>query len=154
MHVTTHEIKDWVWITFWWHDHAEFGEFGRDRPRALVQPWDHYVMDVTYDMELPWQSTGLPKAIFNPYLEGGLVNGNQSNCMACHQRAIWPIPTESFLTPDSKGAKLPMVNMVVTGRAASYNSYLPELNCGIHTSFLWTIPRLAGEPGNYSACRK
>ncbi len=153
MHVITHEIPDWVWATFWWHDHPTAGEFAANRTKTPAGPWANYLMDVAFDMDRPWQSTGLPKAIFNPYLEGTLVNGTQSNCIACHRRAVWPVPTEGYATPESAGAALSLGNLVVTGRAASLHSYLPEPNCGIHTAFLWSIALLsAPKPDNYEAC--
>jgi hypothetical protein len=144
MHVITHEVPNWVWATFWWHDYPDQGQFAADRPpqSTLPAPWNSYLMDVAYDMELPWQPSGLPKAIFNPYLEGGFIDGTHSNCISCHRRAIWPTPTDLFATLDSFGPVVTFNRLVVTGRPAVEASYMPESNCWIRTAFLWSIARL------------
>jgi hypothetical protein len=49
-------------------------------------------MDAAYDMKKPVESDGTPNAVFNPWLEARFINGVNSNCMSCHQRALWPVP--------------------------------------------------------------
>ncbi len=79
MHVTTKELPDWMWATYWWHDRDD-GRFARDRPRDLVGPASHYLMDVTLDAATP---------SFNPWLEARFPDGLDSNCVSCHQRAAF-----------------------------------------------------------------
>jgi hypothetical protein len=86
MHVSTKEIPDWVWATFWWHDHPD-GPFGADRPATLTGPAASYLMDVAYSAETPREADGSPHVAMNPWLEGRFPDGLHSNCVACHQRA-------------------------------------------------------------------
>jgi len=105
-HYTTKEIPNWVWATFWWHDSPGAGRFSSDRPDATVlkAPWRNYLMGVGYDMDKPSEADGSPKIVFNPYIEAGFSNGANSNCMTCHQRAVWQ--KQNFL-PITRGAAKP-----------------------------------------------
>ncbi len=143
MHVATREIPNWVWSTFWWHDHPVYGAFAADRPSpSLIRgTWRHYLMDTAYDMDRPWQSTAQPKATFNPYLEGDMPDGVRSNCMTCHRRAAWPVPNDKRETLSSKGVGLEFRNIVVTGSEAATASYFPEYEDLLRLSFLWTLAR-------------
>ena len=38
VHVTTKEIPDWVWATFWWHDRPDTGPFAAGRPSGAGRP--------------------------------------------------------------------------------------------------------------------
>jgi hypothetical protein len=69
LHLTTREIADWVWATFWWSDHAGEGEFSNNRPPGYPATWRNYLMDTTLDMVTPRDAKGQPKAIYNPWLE-------------------------------------------------------------------------------------
>jgi hypothetical protein len=106
LHYTTKEIPEWVWATFWWHDQPEQGPFAADRPDAtkLKGPWRNYLMNVSMDMNKPLASDGQPNAVFNPWLEARFRNGANSNCMTCHQRAVWD--SNTFL-PITRGAAAP-----------------------------------------------
>ena len=108
MHYTTKEIPNWVWATFWWHDKPEVGQYAADKPGSAVlkNVWRNYLMDVSYDMDSPKESDGTPNAVFNPYLEAGFANGVNSNCMTCHQRAVWTKKGASF-RPITRGAAKP-----------------------------------------------
>jgi hypothetical protein len=94
-HLTTKEIDDWVWATFWWHDRPDAGPFAADRPPAVKNVWRNYLMSATYDLNLPLEPDGKPHIAFNPWLEAGFRdnghgNGIVSNCMNCHHRATFP----------------------------------------------------------------
>jgi hypothetical protein len=89
-HYTTKEIPDWVWATFWWHDAPDTGLYAADRPSQVAGVWKHYLMDAAYSMDTPKESDGKPNAVYNPWLEARFPNGMVSNCMTCHQRAVWP----------------------------------------------------------------
>jgi hypothetical protein len=106
MHLTTREIPDWVWATFWWSDHPNEGEFSRDRPPFFPSPWKNYVMDTTLDMVTPRGPKGQPKAIYNPWIEvttmPHLVDALASNCMNCHRASAYPriaFPEPGLLDP-------------------------------------------------------
>lgn len=94
-HLTTKEIDDWVWATFWWHDRPNDGPYAADRPAKLQGPWRNYLMSASYDLNLPRDTNGGPHVTFNPWLEarfrdGGNGSGVVSNCMNCHNRASYP----------------------------------------------------------------
>ena len=82
-HVTTKEIPDWTWQTYWWHDapkgEADAGRFAADRPPDLHGVAASYLMDATYSTDAP---------CFNPWLEARFPDGVASNCVTCHQRAV------------------------------------------------------------------
>ncbi|MBX3156682.1 MAG: hypothetical protein KF773_11820 [Deltaproteobacteria bacterium] len=87
MHLATKEIPDWVWATYWWHDHPTDGTFAAGRPRALTGAAGNYLMDVAFSATSPRRSDGSPHACMNPWLEARFPNGVHSNCLACHRRA-------------------------------------------------------------------
>ena len=43
MHVTTKEIDDWTFQTFWWMPAPHVAPFGHDRPASVRAPFDNYV---------------------------------------------------------------------------------------------------------------
>lgn len=90
MHFTTKEMVDWTWTTLWWHDEPNRGRFAEDRPHSVRNEWANYLMNISYDMDLPRESDGSPHICFNPWLEGPFPGGHQSNCMTCHRLAVWP----------------------------------------------------------------
>jgi hypothetical protein len=60
IHLTTKEIDDWVWATFWWHDKPSEGQFSADRVGSISGVWRNYLMSDTYDLNLPSGSDGDP----------------------------------------------------------------------------------------------
>ncbi len=96
LHVTTKEIPNWFWITFWWHDHPDAGPFAANRPSSVLGPWRNYLMNISYDMEFPEEADGSPHVNFNPYLEGLTPGGLKTNCMTCHR-----LSTSPGLRPDT-----------------------------------------------------
>ncbi len=113
MHVTSKEISNWTWQTFYW-DHNPENPIAPSSPfEASLKPSQlkgaaaHYSVSTAYAMVWPNQpvsggtNTGVTPIIgFNPYLEAGLSAFNntnalnpayqygvQSNCMSCHALA-------------------------------------------------------------------
>ena len=123
IHLTTREIPDWIWTTYWWHDRADEGPFAADRPAAVAGVWRHYLMDVAYSAAIPAEADGGANIAFNPYLET-FANGTRSNCMACHQGAVW--------TPGGAAPFLP-----VTRGPRPAND--PRFATGTRLDFLWSI---------------
>jgi hypothetical protein len=121
LHVTTKEIPDWVWATFWWHDRPNDGPFAAGRPPQVRSYWRNYLMDTTLSMETPVESDGNPKICFNPWLEANQPQGVVANCMTCHQRATYP----------PKDAAQP-----VRGRPDAVRA---EHGAALGTDFLWSI---------------
>lgn len=123
MHMTTKEIKDWVWATFWWHDQPDAGPFAADRPASLGEPWRHYLMSASYDFNTPKESDGGPHITFNPWLEAPFPGGTRANCMNCHERA--GAPNAGFM-PIMRGSPDPSDPAFAAG--------------SVRTDFLWSIP--------------
>jgi hypothetical protein len=127
-HLTTKEIDNWVWATFWWHDQPDQGPFAANRPISVAGVWRNYLMNVSYDLNLPVESDGSPHVAFNPWREARFANGGHgggvvSNCMNCHNRASYP--HISFL-PVYRGDPDPKDKAFQPGR--------------LRTDFLWSIP--------------
>jgi hypothetical protein len=126
-HLTTKEIDDWVWATFWWHDRPDDGEFAADRTANVTGVWRNYLMSASYDLNLPLAADGKAHIAFNPWLEAGFPSGVVSNCMNCHHRAAAHPPQQptSFL-PIARGN--PDLND-------------PAYAAGLlRTDYLWSIP--------------
>ncbi|MGE3801055.1 MAG: hypothetical protein AB7H80_08550 [Candidatus Kapaibacterium sp.] len=111
MHVTTKEIPNWTWQTFYWAADPNDPQFGSDRPASVTGTWAHYNMKTAYFMVTPADDPkGDPFVAFNPYLETNLSGtvttsngekikwtGVNSNCMTCHRLATWKQnPGQSF----------------------------------------------------------
>jgi hypothetical protein len=123
MHVTTKEIPDWAWATFWWHPSAS-----ESTPSEILTvlkqrgAWKNYAMDATFSMRSPHDSDGNNKAIYNPYLEASAVpKGTRSNCMTCHSSAAYIAASMNSVKTD--------------GRAQE----LDRLEGLVRTDFIWSI---------------
>ena len=157
LHIATREQKEWVWATFWWHDRPAAGPFAEDRPAGLIHaPWDHYLMQAAYDMDLPREPDGTPHIAFNPYLEGFLPEGVQSNCMSCHRRAMWQKqdqPDADVLHTDGSITSLTLESQVVRGRAAATGTYLDSpFEEQLKLSFLWSLKHKARDEQGLTPC--
>ncbi|MFT6814892.1 MAG: hypothetical protein ACJAZ3_000788 [Sphingobacteriales bacterium] len=83
MHVSTREITNWTWQTFWWTPDANnppspsSKAIAKMRPKELKGAPEHYAMAVAYYMvnpNEPYDGTnvlGRANYAFNPYLEAG-----------------------------------------------------------------------------------
>lgn len=125
LHAIVKQQGRWVWITLWWHDQPERGEFARDRPASLHGAWRNFLLDTVTD-----DATDTIRACFNPWLEArfpdeGFGGGTASNCIACHRRASYP--AVRFL-PAVRG-KL---------RDAADPAFAPGQ---LATDFLWSVAR-------------
>ncbi|HXH11473.1 MAG TPA: hypothetical protein VNP04_17125 [Alphaproteobacteria bacterium] len=123
-HVTTREIPDWVWATFWWHDHPDAAPFGVDRPQTIGGVFRQYLMRVAYHGDIPRELDGSPHIAFNPYLEAAFSFGLRSNCVACHQRAV--------VGPEGPGRVFP----VLRGHLSKHD---PVYMDRVRLDFLWSL---------------
>ncbi len=150
MHVTSKEIPNWTWQTFWWSFDPQDALYGRGRPKSVQGAWAHYNMRTAYFMvQPPGKPGGEPLHSFNPYLETNLKGtvpgpiskssdgseapleiawtGPSTNCMSCHRMAGYKTQgyqPDGFLSPAD-----------------------PALfGDGTKTDFLWSIPLRAYTP--------
>lgn len=117
LHLMTAELDSGIWSTFWWHDRPTEGRFAAGRPESLSSPWDHYLMDVTFDARLPLEPDGSPNISFNPWFDAtfpddGEGSGVKANCISCHQRAAYPVTrsmrvTRGLRQPSQPSGQLP-----------------------------------------------
>ena len=83
MHVTSREMTEWTWQTFFWTPAPAKPPLpssvavAQARPAQLPWPAAHYAMSIGYQMVAPNQpvnggkSVGSPVTVYNPYLEAG-----------------------------------------------------------------------------------
>jgi hypothetical protein len=112
-HVSTREIDNWTWQTFWWEPNTsslpQQPPNTQAAPTAIPAPWSHYVSCTAYYMVTPPNDPkGSQFLCYNPYLETGLTGldnadksvttgtGVQTNCMTCHRAAAWPGNTADY----------------------------------------------------------
>ncbi|MGF7210778.1 hypothetical protein GGE65_005386 [Skermanella aerolata] len=81
MHVTSREIREWTWQTFFWTPAPmnpptpSSVAIAGAQPKQLGKPAAHYAMSIAYQMISPNQpvtggsNTGKPMIAYNPYLE-------------------------------------------------------------------------------------
>jgi len=162
MHVTTREIKRWTWQTFWWSANAEnpyppsSKKIASMRPLQYLDPASqHYAMAVTYSMVTPaqpitdGQNIGSSVIGYNPHLEAGFdrlvfqivrpingfifnVYGVQTNCMTCHNLALYNPQTDYSA---NKGA-----NREKPYGTDYYMSLTdPTFNATLKLDFAWSI---------------
>jgi hypothetical protein len=105
MHVSTREIDNWTWQTFWWSfEKPKIPESVRSK---IKPPFDHYTTAVGYSYTTgPDDPAGLNVLCFNPYLEAGFGNkvfdkpgqlGIESSCISCHRAAAWPNANTKYI---------------------------------------------------------
>jgi hypothetical protein len=99
MHVSSREIDNWTWQTFWWSfTKPSIPDAVKSR---VLAPFDHYQVMVGYSfLTAPNNPDSLTLTCYNPFLEAGFDNdvfvrpgqlGIESNCMSCHRCAAWPM---------------------------------------------------------------
>lgn len=163
MHVTGKEMPNWTWQSFWWSLNPGDSTTGRDRPRTVRPPWNHYDMTVTYSMT---SAAGDSVIGFNPYLEtslGGKVplsltgsdstawTGVSTNCMSCHRRAAVNWAGASFVAPPYG----PDMN-IAAGDSLVFTQPNPNGSgrvAVLKTDFLWSVAIRASTPA-YARQRK
>ncbi|MEP7327942.1 MAG: hypothetical protein ABI777_01930 [Betaproteobacteria bacterium] len=147
MHVTTKELDDWTFQTFWWMPSPHTAPFGDDRPATVRAPFDNYQMCTAYSVVSPRGANGSLPICFNPYLETDLgptkpytmdgksfppdpMAGTRSNCQNCHRRAAFP----AF---DSKApASADFGHVANDGYRSPNDAYFAPL---LKTDFVWSI---------------
>lgn len=105
MHVSSREIANWTWQTFWWTPDADnpplpsSKAIANMRPNALKGAARHYAMAVAYYMVNPNEPysgeniTGEPNYAFNPYLEAGFGPDTFNDSLSFVQTTTKKIPT-------------------------------------------------------------
>lgn len=147
MHVTTKELADWTFQTYWWMPSPHIAPFGGDRPVSVKAPFDNYQMCTAYSVVSPRGADGSLPICFNPYLETDLgatkpytmdgktfppnpMAGTRSNCQNCHRRAAFPaFDTKAPATAD-------FGHVANDGYRSPNEAYFASL---LKTDFMWSI---------------
>lgn len=124
-HYTTKETPDWFWGTVWWSD----VQADADQPKDLAADpvWKHFRLAATVDV---WRRDPFyvkPNYAFNPWLEGSFDNGTASNCIDCHQRAVWKLG----MTHD----------MRVPPYLVRFDHDDPAFDGTVRLDYIWTLAR-------------
>ncbi|MDH5590344.1 MAG: hypothetical protein OEZ37_09880, partial [Gemmatimonadota bacterium] len=152
IHLTTKEIPNWTWHTYWWAMDPENPDYGDDRPASIPAPWNHYNQRAAYSMTVVTGDSVQPNVQWNPYLESNLTGqyatvsnptealtwwGPQTNCMSCHRMASFPA-ADSLWEPGYRPA------MFIAVDDPAFAKFLK-------TDFLWSVAGRAGPPagGNH-----
>jgi len=154
MHVTTKELDDWTFQTFWWMPIPHVAPFGGDRPASVRAPFDNYQMCTAYSVVSPRGANGSLPICFDPYLETDLgptkpytldgktlpadpMAGTRSNCQNCHRRAAFP----AF--DDKAPASANFGRVANDGYRSPDDPYFARL---LKVDFMWSIALKNVEP--------
>jgi len=158
-HVTTRKTTDWTWQTYWWSGRtavscAESGEacLYSDKPKSdkpkedsetlPAMRWGHYVMNTTLGQPGKDQPAS---ATFNPYLEGQTSLGPNTNCLSCHQYAVFHGGVQAsnlFVAAQQRGSSsrdLPMHGCTVAEDGDRDGKDSDLFQNGTKTDCLWSL---------------
>ena len=147
MHLSSREIADWTWQTFFW-SLTPSRPAGSDSPSA-APPFNHYQAAAGYSFTADGTSGSLPVLCYNPYLEAGFDNsvfslpgqlGIESNCMSCHRAAVWPAIAPASAPPGTINP-----GYVANGIIDPGNLYL--FGGQTKTDFVWGVQNNVAAPG-------
>ena len=144
MHVSTKEIKNWVWQTFWWQPGPDtLNNFPgnklnmTDNVKGL---WRNFAMCTVW-----YQTQGATSeqmnVCFNPYLETSptIPSGLTSNCMSCHGTATVGVATPNAAFPISSLPYPPHYRNPINFDGLEFAPFTK-------TDFMWSIQNNAAPP--------
>ena len=157
-HVTTKEIPNWTWQTFWWNplasnnpalpcpdpispcsDPASPYQKAPGTAGAIDDPmWSHYSVLTTYGPPAYPAMNYRPQAAFDPYLEAASLNGIESNCATCHNYAFYHNGSQSEIAKEfHNGNSLGLGTCTPNG--CSEQAAAAFCENGKRTDFLWSL---------------
>lgn len=149
MHVSTKEIENWTWQTYWWQPGGDppddFPGSKAGMTDKINGHWRNYAMCTAYDQTQGTRSKAI-HVCFNPYLEtsAGIPDGTQSNCMSCHGTATVGStidPKTGIATLSYPELYLQPIEFKTDARFATFT----------RTDFSWAIPGDAQPPATGTA---
>lgn len=166
MHVTSREISEWTWETFFWTPDASRPPTPSSRAVADARPAQlkgaaaHYAMSIAYQMVAPNQpvnggrSVGAPVIAFNPYLEAGLPASSFGTPPPLNVGVKNLKTGKVFIGTQGVQTNCMSCHAAATiaaqgGQPLNYvtNFYFPRndpaFNKTLQTDFLWSIPGVA-----------
>jgi hypothetical protein len=141
-HIASAELPNWVWSTFWWTNNPRNDQKAQDQPPGIAGsiPWSFFSMNTTMSMVTPRDGADHgPDIIYNPYLEGAVNNGPVSNCLYCHQRAVYRQGAQHV---DADIANASPQRCAFTAPQTAGCQPLPSdayFDNAIRTNFLWSL---------------
>lgn len=85
--IATKELRNWTWNTFWWVNDPTQSNAMAGQPQGLPSAYTHFAMNTMLTPDVLPADADPVKGVYNPYLEGPIRNGTNSNCLQCHARA-------------------------------------------------------------------
>ena len=147
-HVSTKEIPNWTWQTYWWSGRAASDSNGYGYgfqtppiadPSGSDYQWRRYVMSTTYGDGADVSSSP-SRAVYNPFLEGtfslGIGDGTLSNCIVCHQYARFRSGALSHTLDDFGKIQHCGIGPSLTPADQTCQNYL---QAGTKMDFLWSL---------------
>ncbi len=144
MHVSTKEIKHWVWQTFWWQPGPDtLNSFPGNKLNMtdnVKGSWRNFAMCTTW-YQTQGAASDQMSVCFNPYLETSptIPSGLTSNCMSCHGTATVGVATTNPAFPISSLPYPPHYRNPI-------NFDGPEFAPFTKTDFMWSIQNNASAP--------
>jgi hypothetical protein len=152
-HVATRETTDWTWQTYWWSGRTAVpcerrgeGCLYRGNPEANSNAdqdlrWSHYVMNATLGQR---DKDHAAERVYNPYLEGQVPPGPDTNCLNCHQYAVFhkqnaPALFGAAQQRANSGLKLPIHGCTSSESGDVDGKDGGLLKDGIKTDCLWSL---------------
>lgn len=144
MHVSTKEIKNWVWQTFWWQPGSDtLNNFPgnklnmTDNVKGL---WRNFAMCTVW-YQTKGASSEQMNVCFNPYLETSptIPSGLSSNCMSCHGTATVGVATPNAAFPISSLPYPPHYRNPINFDGLEFAPFTK-------TDFMWSIQNNATPP--------
>ena len=144
MHVSTKEISNWVWQTFWWQPGSDTpSSFPGDKTNMTTNvtgPWSNFAMCNAWSQTKGTNSNQM-NVCFNPYLETspGIPVGITSNCVSCHGQATVGIAPANLVFPISSLTYPFSYNSPIDLNSSRYSTYTK-------LDFAWSIISMASPP--------
>jgi hypothetical protein len=140
VHLIRKETSGWSFSTFWWQQDIEKAANPCNSAVTLCSSagsmWSHYAMDT---VESPASPTATIRPVFNPYLEGNMLNSSRTNCSVCHSYPAIPLtpPSISKLVTPAFGAAGPITQQQNQINVASFFQLAGRQG----TDSLWTVAK-------------
>ena len=144
MHVSTKEISNWVWQTFWWQPGSDTpSSFPGDKTNMTTKvtgPWSNFAMCNAWSQTKGANSNQM-NVCFNPYLETspGIPVGITSNCVSCHGQATVGVAQANLVFPISSLTYPFSYNSPIDLNSSRYSTYTK-------LDFAWSIISMASPP--------
>ena len=144
MHVSTKEISNWTWQTFWWQPGADTPDGFPGSKLSMTDkvkgPWRNFAMCNAWSQTKGIGSNQM-NVCFDPYLETspGIPVGITSNCVSCHGLATVGVAQANPVFPMSSLSYPMSYTTPIDFNGAQFGAYTK-------LDFAWSIQNNASPP--------